>query len=113
MAASRDDRDKQRHRPVTDLELKEALSKGDPQRVRALLEAGANIHYVREHGYNALLDALHGRDIARDGRLLELLKLLIERGVALSDVTSYRESALRVLSRVGRFDAVRLLLDSG
>src|SRR5262249_4197302 len=46
-------------------------------------------------------------------RLLDVLKMLIARGVALNGVSSYQESALRVLSRLGRFDAVQLLLDAG
>src|SRR5207244_1742830 len=85
----------------------------DPVVVRALIEVGADVHYTREHGYTALLDAVHGRDIVRDPRLLDLLRLLIVHGVELSEVSSYRESALRVLSRWGRFDAVQLLLDAG
>ena len=78
-----------------------------------LIAAGADIHYVREHGYNALVDAVHGRDIARDARLLGLLRLLIARGVDLNGITTYHESGLRVLSHVGRFDGVELLLASG
>jgi ankyrin repeat protein len=93
--------------------LSEALSDGDPQRVRSLVDAGADIHYKRDHGYDALIDAVHGRDIARDAHLLELLALLVERRVDLSGTSSYGESGLRVLSRIGRFDAVRLLLDAG
>jgi hypothetical protein len=34
-------------------ELHAALSEGDPHRVRSLIQAGANIHYKREHGYDA------------------------------------------------------------
>lgn len=90
-----------------------ALSGGDPAKVALLLEHGADIHYRREHGYDALLDAVHGRDIRQDRLLIDLLRLLISRGVALNTVTSYRESALRVLSRLGRFDAVRLLIEAG
>jgi ankyrin repeat protein len=95
------------------LELESALGRGDPGEVRALIAAGADIRYVREHGYNALVDAVHGRDVYRDARLLDLLKLLIARGVDLNAVTSYKESGLRVLSHIGRFDGVRLLLESG
>ena len=89
-----------------------ALQGGDPHKVKALLEAGADIHYTRE-GYNALIDAVHGRDVMRDEHLLELLTLLIEKRVALNSVTRYAESGLRVLSRLGRFDAIRLLLNAG
>lgn len=87
-----------------------ALQGGDPEKVAALLEAGADLHYRRAHGYDALIDAVHGRDVLRDDRLIELLQLLIASGVALSGVTTYHESGLRVLSRLGRFDAVHLLL---
>jgi ankyrin repeat protein len=90
-----------------------ALAGGDPQKVSALLECGADIHYTNEAGYDALINAVHGRDVLRDLHLIELLKLLIAKGVALSGVTTYKESGLRVLSRIGRFDAVQLLLDAG
>jgi ankyrin repeat protein len=93
--------------------LYEALSDGDPQRVRSLIDAGADLHYKRDRGYDALIDAVHGRDIVQDPHLLELLALLVERGVDLSGTSSYGESGLRVVSRIGRFDAVRLLLDAG
>jgi ankyrin repeat protein len=39
--------------------------------------------------------------------------LLVAHGVELSGVSAYGESGLRVLSRLGRFDAVGLLLDAG
>src|SRR3954451_20138865 len=99
--------------PTSGADLRTALGEGDPRRVFALIEAGADIHYKRDHGYDALLDAVHGRDVARDPRLLELLALLAAHGVDLSGVSAYGESGLRVLSRLGRFDAVRLLLDAG
>jgi ankyrin repeat protein len=99
--------------PSLSADLITALGEGDPQRVRALIEGGANPRYQRDQGYDALVDAVHGRDVARDPRLLELLALLIAHGVNLSGVTVYGESGLRVLSRLGRFDGVRLLLDAG
>lgn len=94
-------------------DLRKALGEGDPRRVLALIEAGANIHYKTDAGYDALLDAVHGRDVARDPRLLELLALLVAHEVDLSGVSAHGESGLRVLSRLGRFDAVRVLLDAG
>lgn len=94
-------------------ELYAALRGGEPEKVLALIEAGADIHYQREHGYNALLDAVHGRNISRDLRLLDLLALLVAQGVNLSAISDYAESGLRVLSWVGRFDAVQLLLNAG
>jgi ankyrin repeat protein len=93
--------------------LEQALGRGDPREVAELIAAGADIRYTRKDGYTALLDAVHGRDISRDANLLELLGSLIAHGVNLDAVSSHQESALRVLSRLGRFDAVRLLLDAG
>jgi ankyrin repeat protein len=97
-------------RPVVSL----CLGCGDPQKLAALLESGVDIHYQRGEGFDAaLIDAVHGRDISADPHLIDLLKLLVACGVSLSGVGKYEESGLRVLSRRGRFDAVRLLLDAG
>jgi ankyrin repeat protein len=92
--------------------LVEALRRGDLAELSALVEAGADIRYTREGGYDALIDSVHG-ELTREPRLLDLLRSLISLGVELDGVTDYQESALRVLSRIGRFDAVRLLLDAG
>jgi len=89
-----------------------ATQAGDPDTVSALLDAGANLHYSWK-GYGVLLDATCRRDLFGDQRLLELLALLIQRGARIDDVTQYNESALRVLSNRGRFDAVALLLAAG
>lgn len=93
--------------------LSHALGAGQPEVVRLLLAHGANLLYLRDGNYTAVIDAIHSRDIARDKNLLELLRLLKEHGADLNTVTKYGEAALRVLSRLGRFDAVRWLLDAG
>jgi ankyrin repeat protein len=97
--------------PKTALTL--ALAAGDPEKVALLLARGADPHYLRANGYNAALDAVYGRDITRDTRLIDLLTLLIKHKVNLNAVSEYGESALRVLSRLGRFDAVSHLLAAG
>src|SRR5678815_2684754 len=90
-----------------------ALREGDRDKVAQLIAAGADILYRDDNGYDALIDAIHGRDVGRETRLLSLLQFLLDAGVELNGITRYGESALRVLSRIGRFDAVRLLLDAG
>jgi ankyrin repeat protein len=90
-----------------------AIGGGDPIKLALMLDRGADLHYMRKHGYDALLDAAYGLYANRDPRSLDVLKMLIARGVSLNTVSSYGESALRVLSRWGRFDGVRLLLDAG
>lgn len=90
-----------------------ALRGCDPLKLVSVLNRGADLSYMNKHGYDALLDAVYGRCADRDPRLLDVLNILVARGVALNSVSSYGESALRVLSRLCRFDAVQLLLDAG
>ena len=89
------------------------LGAGDPEKLAVLLEYGADLRYQRAGSDYALIESVCGRDVLRDPRLIDLLKLLIAHGVPLNAVDSYKESGLRVLSRIGRFDAVRLLLEAG
>ena len=89
-----------------------AVGAGNPDIVATLIEAGADVHYSRD-GYDVLTDAVHGRAVFRDPRLLKLLTLLVARGARTDTITKHSESVLRVLSRIGRFDAVKLLLDAG
>lgn len=98
---------------MSEPELAEAVGAGDLERVRALLDAGADVRYVNSRGYAVMIDVMHGRDILKDPNLLAILRLLIERGADLDAVSDFGESALSVASRVGRFDAVGLLLDNG
>jgi ankyrin repeat protein len=90
-----------------------ALRGGDPLKLALVLERGSDVHYTSSHGYDALMGAAFSRNVERSPQLLEVLKILIAHGAPLNGVSSYNESALRVLSRIGRFDAVQLLLDSG
>lgn len=109
---SRDDKGSVRGLPANDA-LAKALAAGDLREVRALVDRGVDLHYRRSEGYEALLDAVHGRDVFRDDGLIGLLQFLIAHRVQLNEISSYGESGLRVLSRLGRFDAVGLLLDAG
>jgi ankyrin repeat protein len=90
-----------------------ALHAGDPDKVEALVRAGNDPRYRREGGYDALIDAVHGRDVLADPRLPRLIEFLIAQGVALDGVSKHHESALRVLSHIGRFDMVERLLRAG
>lgn len=85
----------------------------DLQKLSVLIEAGADVLYRNEHGYDALINAAYGRDVHHNPQLLDILNLLIEKGVSPRGMSTYGESSVRVLSRAGRFDAVQLLLKAG
>lgn len=85
----------------------------DVQKLPVLIEAGADIRYQDEHGYDALINTAYGHDVLHNPHLIDILNLLIANGVPLRGMTTYGESSVRVLSRIGRFDAVHLLLKAG
>ncbi|MFN0052880.1 MAG: ankyrin repeat domain-containing protein [Planctomycetales bacterium] len=95
------------------MDLSQAAGEGDLVTIRALLDAGADIRYVRPRGYTVMIDVMYGRPILEDKQLIPVLRHLIERGADLNAVSDYGESALSVASRIGRFDAVGLLLEAG
>ena len=92
-------------RPVVSV----CLAGGDPKKLEVLIEHGVDLHYQRDGGYDALIDAAYGPDAS----LLERLHILLAHSIALNAVTTYNESGLRELSRRGRFDAVQVLLAAG
>ena len=80
---NRDDEVPVRGRPDT-AALAKALAAGDLGEVQALVDLGADLHYRRSEGYEALLDAVHGRDVLLDDGLIELLQFLIAHRVQLN-----------------------------
>ena len=75
-----------------------AVQSGNLQKIQFLLEAGADIHYQSDHGYDVLSDAMSGEDIRNNQDLIPILKLLLERGAPVGGVSSYGGSALRTAS---------------
>ena len=45
-----------------------AVGGGDLEKIRALLDAGANVRYTRSSGYDVLIDAMRGRDLVLNTR---------------------------------------------
>jgi len=93
--------------------LREALAGGRLAKIEYLLDAGADLLYSHPHGYEAMLDLVHGRDIRRDEDLLPAARLLLSRGAAPNPVSTYGESPFRQATSTGRFDLVQLLLEAG
>ncbi|BAY15244.1 ankyrin [Anabaenopsis circularis NIES-21] len=90
-----------------------AVQSGNLDKIQLILDAGADINYQSPDGYDVLIHAMYGRDILRDENLISTLNLLISRGAAVNGMSSYGESAIKVAAHIGRFDAVKLLLNAG
>jgi ankyrin repeat protein len=93
--------------------LLHAVKTWDLDRLAALLDAGADIAFRTESGYDVLTSCLYSEGARRGPGLLAAVKFLIERGAPLGGASKHGESALNVASRLGRFDVVALLLDAG
>ncbi len=95
----------------TVLEL--AVRSGNLAKIQFLLDSGADINCQKSGDHDVLIDAVCDRDIAKDQNLLSILSLLIKREAKVDGVSSYGQTALKIASHVGRFDAVQLLLKAG
>jgi ankyrin repeat protein len=93
--------------------LELAVRQGTLEKVEALLDAGADIHYQSEGGYNVLISAMHSRAMGEGEPLLPLVELLLARGASPLGESDWGESALSVSSHEGRFDVVERLLAAG
>ncbi|HET9734958.1 MAG TPA: ankyrin repeat domain-containing protein [Burkholderiales bacterium] len=85
---------------------RDASSSGDLNKVCELLDAGADIDALDEHGQTALMNAAHRGDV-------ELTRLLIQRGAALNHTAKYRLTALMLAVISSRTEVVRLLVEAG
>lgn len=82
--------------------------------IQSAIDAGADVvGYRDQYGYDAMQTVVFGRGPARDVELPDLIRLLASHGVPLDAQSSHGESALSVLSRKCRFDAIRVLLELG
>lgn len=98
--------------PVRSLEgppLFQAAKGGDVDRVRVLLEAGADARFHDSSGITVLVMAAYGDA----PNLPEVARVLVAAGAPLDATSQYGESPLSVSSHNGRFDVVKLLLDAG
>ncbi len=88
-----------------------AACSGSIAKVQLLADAGANVRYVTESGYTVLINIMY--KLFDDERLVPMINRLVKLGAETDCESKYGESPLSVTSRVGRFDAVKALLDAG
>lgn len=93
--------------------LSYAAKYGSEDKVRLLVQRGADISFRSVHGYSVLMAAT-GRsgDPERDATN-RVLRFLVESGAPLDCRSSYGETAITMLSRRGNLAGVKILLDAG
>jgi len=84
----------------------EATAAGDVARVKALLDAGADIDALDSHGQTALMNAAHRGDAA-------LVQALVDGGANLNHTAKYRLTALMLAVVADRAEVVRILVAAG
>lgn len=85
---------------------RDATNAGDLNGVCTLLDAGADINALDEHGQTALMNAAKSGDV-------ELTQLLIQRSAELNHTAKYRLTALMLAVINNRAEIVRLLVEAG
>lgn len=87
-------------------EWRDATSSGDLNKVCTLLDQGADINSLDEHGQTALMNAVYRGDV-------ELAQILIQRGADLNHAAKYQLTALMLAVINNRTEIVRLLVKAG
>jgi ankyrin repeat protein len=87
-------------------EWKDATKQGDLEKVRSLLEEGADINAKDQHGQTALMNAAHAGQV-------ELVRLLIENGADLNVTAKHNLSALMLSLITHHVEVARLLIEAG
>ncbi|BCM93046.1 hypothetical protein IAD21_04933 [Abditibacteriota bacterium] len=93
--------------------LRGAVYRGNLAYVQYLLDAGADINFVDESGFDALMRVPTERFMFRDETLLPLVEFLLERGASVSNVNEDGYTALMIAFDNGSFAIVKWLLEAG
>ena len=84
----------------------DATTTGNVQRVRSLLDAGAEIDALDKHGQTALMNAAHRGDVA-------MVQALVDRGANLDHTAKYHLTALMLAVIGNHAEVVRILVTAG
>ena len=87
-------------------EWEKAVLTGNAEKVRELLEAGANINSLDRYGQTAIMKAAHKGH-------LQVVRLLVERGADLDHTAKFGLSALMLAVITDHPEVVELLVASG
>ncbi len=84
----------------------QATTAGNVERVHVLLDAGADIDALDNHGQTALMNASHRGDAA-------LVEALVKRGANLNHTAKYKLTALMLAVIANHAEVVRTLVAAG
>ena len=90
-----------------------AVRSASLEKIKLLVEAGADVRHIDDNGYSILVDAVHRSFPETVDQHLVVLDFLIASGAPLDVTSKYGESALSATSHRGQFDRVKFLLDRG
>lgn len=86
--------------------LSVAVESATLEKLRLLIERGADPGFTTGHGYSPVI-------LAACGGRMDVIELLIAAGASADGASKHGESAVRLFSRTGDFNRVRRLLDLG
>jgi ankyrin repeat protein len=98
---------------LTDNIIQDALRFGSEETIGLILGRCGNADPFPDKNYTSLMYAALGRGYREDSTLLPVFKMLLDRGSDPNVISDFTESALRMVARTARFDAVQLMLDHG
>ena len=98
----------------SNLPLQRAIQRSTLEKVLCLVDAGADVHYRRPSGHDAVLDAVYSCRLDRNPHIVTIIDFLLSKGIPGNPVppTEYG-GALRTAAFHARFDVVKRLLDAG
>ncbi len=99
--------------PEGELVLSIAAQNASLDKIKLLVEAGADVGYADTNGYSILLRAVYRSSVQPVQEHLAVLDFLIASGAPLDMASKYGETAARVLSSRGHFPQLQLLLKCG
>lgn len=83
------------------------------EKVKFLLDAGANAKYVSNNQYTPLFHAIHSYEINKTKQQIEIVRLLLEAGANPNIVTAFDGSMLEAALYFSNFTIIKMLLDAG
>ena len=87
-----------------------AIRNGPTEKVKALLEYGADVYYVCSTGFGAWLDLAYNYTDSQE----EIADLLLSKNINFEQSSEYsREQPIRMLSHRGKFQLLKKLVDAG